>query len=166
MWKTIFWVLLVVVILNALKNKVKNAMDIKQLLLDAGFPAETINLFMAQFAFESGGFNLDTNKGKIDIVDNNLTGINFINKPYQHATKGTAKPKSEWADKNKPEYYARFTSLKDWAKDYKRILSFGAKPIEATNVIDLVDRLKANRYFQSDKKSYANGVSKYFSQIS
>ncbi|HLX52613.1 MAG TPA: hypothetical protein VKR58_01640 [Aquella sp.] len=121
-------------------------------MLSVGFPRATVNLFVAQAAFECGNRHFNSQVAR---QDNNLTGINFINKPYQkNDTRGLAKPKSEGK-----AYYAHFLSIRDWAIDYKRILSFGSFPIDAKSPNDLAERLKENSYFASGETAYSNGVS-------
>ncbi len=137
-----------------------NSARVKDLLLKAGFPHGTINLFIAQVMFETGG-NFESRVAK---EDNNLSGIVFINKSYQkNATKGRAKPGGEIAGN-----YAHFASLEDWARDYYRILTLNkglGRPIDATNTTDLVARLKQNFYFEGNQTNYLAGVNKYYSQL-
>lgn len=106
-----------------------------------GFPPNVEQWLLVQAYGESGGF---TNRAYN--LDNNPSGIKWLNKPYQTATKGIHSSENN--------YYAHYANLVDWAKDMKRILSFGAKPYNAANLTDYVHRLKQNRYFQSDENAY------------
>lgn len=132
------------------------ATELEKLLLKNGFPADTIKYFVAQALFESP--NLSSHVAQ---ADNNLTGITYINAKYQHATRGLKMPLSE----SKTGYYAHFASLDDWAKDYKRILSFGSKPIESKSLPEFINRLKANNYFTGNETSYLKGVTNKFSAL-
>ena len=132
-----------------------NVEELKKLLLSVGFPASNIDLFVAQILHETGG-KIDS---KLEMEGNNLTGIKYIGKSYQrNAQAGVLSPEGN--------RYAKFATLKDWAKDYKRILSLGAeKPLHATNVVDFVARLKNNAYFTDNGKNYLSGVSRHYSSL-
>jgi len=156
--KNIFYIALILLFLSVIKKKKMDSEKLKFLLLENGFPKETINFFVAQAMFESN-FN-----SHVALENKNLTGIIFINKPYQkNASKGLKMPT---ADGN--GFYAKFDSLNDWAKDYKRILSLdkgNGKPIEAKNLIDFVSRLKTNYYFGGNQNDYLAGVTKKHSTL-
>ena len=78
--------------------------------------------------------------------DNNYSGINWINRPYQNATRGRSKPASEGGG-----YYAHFNNFNDYLADFKRILSLNTggkgRPIDATSAAEYGERLRANHYF-------------------
>ena len=132
--------------------------EVKHLLLSVGFPVTTIKLFVAQAAHECGSIHFNSHVAQ---VDNNLTGINFINKPSQiNATMGSLKPANEDS-----AHYAHFATLMDWANDYKRILSFGAMPIMATTTEDLVSRLRRNNYFTDHEYAYKKGVNNWYNKL-
>lgn len=136
------------------KQKKMSAETIKNILLKAGFPKDTVNLFVAQVLHETGG----KIGSVLEAKDFNLSGIKFINKPYQKATKGRLSP-----EKN---HYAKFASFVDWARDYKRILSLGKeKPINATTPEELVRRLHRNAYFTDNPKSYLAGVIHFYNSL-
>lgn len=138
--------------------------EVKQLLIGAGWPDNSINFSLAQAAFECGNLTFDSAVAR---ADNNLTGIVFCNQPWQrNATQGTAKPQGEAAG-----HYAKFATVQDWANDFHRIVhaQFSwnkiGRPIDAVTVEDYVARLKANLYFESDEATYLNGVKHYLNLI-
>ena len=132
---------------------------LQQSLRKAGFQDPQINYALAQLLFETGKF---TTGSQVAQLNNNYSGINWINKPYQHATKGSPKPSSEGGG-----YYAHFENMDDWAKDFMRILSLQRSanlvgpPITADTLQKYVDRLSLNGYFASDKTAYFKGLKKY-----
>lgn len=118
-------------------------------LLKAGLPKEKLQFVLPQLAFETGHFKSDVlNK------DNNLSGITFVGQAG--ATKGVKMPAAD----SLTGYYAHFNSVDDWAKDYLRIMNKVGKyrPLEATNIQDFSHRLKLNKYYQADEKTYTNGL--------
>ena len=139
--------------------------DVKQLLINAGFPDNSLMFALAQCCFESGGTLFDS---AVDIANNNLTGIIFADASYQHnATQGTAKPVGEQAG-----HYAHFETLTDWAIDFKRIVhaqfpgwNTEGRPIDATTIEDYVHRLKLNHYFESDEATYLAGMKRYYNEL-
>lgn len=138
-------------------------------LINAGIPEEKRRFLISQILFETGKFTAKSNVAKLN---NNFTGIKWINKPYQKARQGSNVPLSERKSpaSNPLNFYALFDSYDDWAKDYKRILStFGSKPIEATTLTDFVNRLAKNKYFDTstpDKiKNYYNGLKYFFDKL-
>ena len=132
-----------------------------------GFPTAIIPFAVAQVMHETGG-KLDR---PLEVQDFNISGINFINNKalQKNAVRGVMKPKREWKDQNKPEYYAKFANYDAWARDYKRILSSNrgmkGKPIEATNLQQFTDRLRANYYFADNPTAYGNALLKWLAQI-
>jgi flagellum-specific peptidoglycan hydrolase FlgJ len=115
-------------------------------LIDAGVSAYFIPLAIAQLAHETAGFT-----SRVSEANNNLSGIKYINKPYQvNASKGLLSPEGN--------YYAKYDSIKDWAVDYVRILSRGARPIDAANITDLSNRLKQNGYYNDTVTNYTAGL--------
>lgn len=128
--------------------------DLKQLLISVGFPASTINLFVAQVLHETGGPKFNS---AVALQNNNLSGIKWINASFQKATQGIKSPEGN--------YYAKFDTVQDWAKDYKRILSFGSKPINAKDSTDFATRLRQNTYFTDTVGNYLNGLNYWLKQI-
>jgi len=140
---------------------------IEQNLINAGFSGDLLNFALAQLLFETGKF---TTTSKVYLANNNYTGIKWLNAKRQVATRGTLVPPNErLKDPNNPlNYYAKFADVDAWAKDYKRILSFGAKPILATDLKDFVMRLKRNSYFGGKAGSeipYYNGSKMYYDML-
>lgn len=119
--------------------------QVKNYLGSAGIPANIVPWAAAQSAFETNGW-----KSNVSTKDFNLSGITWINKPAQNATRGVARPASEGG------YYAHYKSYTDWAKDLKRILEIGGTgaAIYATSLQDYVDRLYKNKYFTSSPGPY------------
>jgi hypothetical protein len=136
----------------------------------AGVPDDKRKFLISQLLFETGAF---TKKSKVAELNNNFSGIKWLNKPYQLASKGSEVPISERVNpypQASLNYYAYFKTYNDWAIDYKRILStFGAKPIEATSLLDYVTRLGKNKYFDITKpnatKNYYLGMKSYYDKI-
>jgi hypothetical protein len=58
-------------------------------------------------------------------------------------------------------FYAKFATLADWAKDYMRVLSLKAKPLQATSSDDFITRLKSNGYFTAPVELYKKGFERY-----
>ena len=139
--------------------------EVKQLLIEAGFPDNSIMFALAQACFESGSMTFDS---AVALQNNNLTGIIFANQPYQHnATQGIAKPANEQVG-----HYAHFATLLDWANDFKRIVhaqfpgwNTEGRPIEATDIETYVRRLKLNHYFESSEADYLAGLQHYLNQL-
>lgn len=121
--------------------------QISNLLDVAGIPSSVNPWAVAQVMFETNGL-----KSHISRADLNLSGITWINKPYQRATRGSKKPEGG--------YYAHFASYSDWARDFARILSIGGQnaPIHAGSLEDYVSRLAANHYFTSSPGPYLQGL--------
>jgi len=128
-----------------------------------GFPPITIPWAVAQVMHETGG-KIDS---PLEQTDFNISGINYVNQKL--ASRGRPKKVKEWADKNKPEYYAKFRSYDDWAKDYKRILSSNrggkGKPIEAPTLNEFLNRLSANYYFADSPSKYSVSLTRWLNQI-
>lgn len=128
-----------------------------------GFSTTIIPFAVAQIMHETGG-KLDR---PLEVQDFNISGIRFVGQ--KGATKGVTRPVKEWANKNIPEYYAKYSNYDAWAKDYKRILSSNrglkGKPIEATNLQQFIDRLRANYYFADNPTAYGNALLKWLAQI-
>ena len=113
-----------------------------KLLNASGFPKAGQPYFLAQTMMESGDEN-----SPIARDDNNFSGIQFINKPYQVATASKLHTIN-----GKPA--AHFASPGAWADDYKRILSLDrgkGRPIDATSAQQFYERLLANKYFTKNE---------------
>jgi hypothetical protein len=116
--------------------------DVANEFYKVGFPRTLVTTYaIAQMMHES-----DFMTSSIANSDKNYSGIILLNKPYQDATKGSPRPKSEGGG-----YYARYATFGKWAKDFLRILSLNrvgaGRPIDATSAQQYLDRLKANNYF-------------------
>ena len=125
------------VIMDALKNQ--------------GLTDIQIKLALAQILHETGAFSKESNVAKLN---NNFTGIKFINKTYQDATKGLPVPPGErkGSDSNPLNYYAKFKDVGAWAKDYIRILNLKGKPINSDSVTEFHAKLTANKYYDTSKQ--------------
>lgn len=129
-------------------------------------PEEKLKWIIAQVLFETGLF---TRKSNVAINNNNYSGIKWLNASRQkNATKGTEVPLSERVSpaSSSINFYAKFNSYQDWARDHYRIIStFGTKPITATTLKDYISKLKQNKYFGSSELDYYNGVKKYYDKL-
>jgi len=110
-----------------------------------------IKLALAQILHETGQFSSKSNVFKLN---NNLTGIKFLNKSYQDATKGSPVPPGE---QEKPEtkstnFYAKFKDIGAWAKDYIRILNIKNKPINSNSIDEFHAKLTDNKYYDTRKQ--------------
>jgi hypothetical protein len=134
-------------------------------LINAGLTGNVLNYALSQLLFETGRF---TSRSQVAVLNNNYSGIKFINKPYQKAERGSPVPVGErYNNSNNPlNFYAKFKDADAWAKDFVRILSFGAKPVNATSITDYAQRLANNNYYDTKKtnavKNYTNGLKSYF----
>lgn len=128
-------------------NKI-NANKITKALIQAGAPIKSLPYILAQVSHETAGFN-----SKILITDNNASGIIYINKPtkQKNASKGSPFPKKEG------QYnYARFATLKDWAKDYLRII--GTAAASAKSLPQFAQSLKNKGFYTDSVQNYSNGL--------
>lgn len=140
-------------------------------LIKAGLKEPQLKFALAQLLFETGRF---TAKSKVATENNNYSGIKWLNKKYQKASKGTLAPQSERvSDINSPvNYYAKFDNIDDYAKDLVRILSLkrsanlSGSPATASTLTAFVDRLALNNYFDGStaqkRINYYKGTKKYF----
>lgn len=123
-------------------------------LIKAGLGGMSLKLALAQLLVETGNF---TSKSQVATLNNNYSGIKFINKPYQKAVQGSPVPAAERVQPstNPYNFYAKFENPDAWAVDFKRILSLGTlKPILALDTTEYVKRLKNNRYFGGNEAVY------------
>jgi flagellum-specific peptidoglycan hydrolase FlgJ len=127
-------------------------------LLSAGLPPTFLALALAQIAHETAGF-----WSRVMEEDNNLSGIMYIGKPdvQRNATPGRRFPASE----SSTARYAHFDTVKDWARDYIRIISRGAQPpIAASDAATLAQRLKANGYYTDTVSNYTAALVSWMPQ--
>lgn len=132
-------------------------LDVAKDLYSVGFPKSIVTTYaIAQMMMES-----DWMTSSVAHVDNNYSGIKYLNKSYQNATIGDVLGKYKCLNVTivgcvgsvSPEggHYAHFASFKDWAKDFLRVLSLNTggkgRPIDATTAQDYYTRLRANHYF-------------------
>lgn len=114
-------------------------------------PAKVIPYLVAQIAYETGDF-----KSKLLKDHNNASGIVYTGRASQkNAVKGRPLPE------DRRYFYAKFTTLNDWARDYMRVLSLKAKPLLATTPDDFITRLKSNGYFTAPLEQYKKGFDRY-----
>lgn len=133
--------------------EIEKLQTLEAALIANGLKEPQLNFALAQLLLETGRFSKGSNVSRLN---NNYSGIKFINKPYQIATQGSRTPANEQtAPSTRPtNFYAKFTDANGWAKDYIRILSFGAKPILANTITEFNKRLKANKYYGSTPEIY------------
>jgi hypothetical protein len=127
-------------------------------LQSAGFPSDKVLFALSQAMFETGMFNSNVSR-----LNNNFSGIMFINNPdkQKNATRGLAYPSNEGSYN-----YANFSTPKDWAIDFLRILSKGpGYPINQNSVEDWAAALKQNNYFTSSESDYSAGMQRYFNLL-
>ena len=140
---------------------------LQKALIKAGLKDPVLKFALAQLLFETGRF---TAKSKVASENNNYSGIKYLNRTYQKATRGSLAPPNERvSDINSPlNYYAKFASVDDWAKDFVRIISLqrsgnlAGKPVDSISLKTYIDRLALNKYFGSDRNLYLAGTKKYF----
>jgi hypothetical protein len=150
-------------------NEALKLLALQNSLQIAGINNPQLDFALAQLLFETGKF---TSKSTVAADNNNYSGIKWLNKPYQKATKGTLAPAGERLPYESPvNYYAKFASINDWATDFKRILSLkrsantlGA-PIKATTPEDFVKRLKLNGYFGGNETVYLKGIKNFLAKF-
>jgi len=126
---------------------------IKALLQRAGVPNNSLNYAIAQVMLES-----NLGKSNVAKINTNYSGIKWINKPYQKATKGSKSPEGD--------YYAKFATPLDWAIDYRRILALDGPqgaPIKSDTIDQFLTRLEANKYFTS--KNYKSAFFQSFNTL-
>lgn len=147
-------------------NEAAKLMMLEEALINAGLSGDVLNYALSQLLFETGRF---TKRSQVAVLNNNYSGIKFLNKSYQKAERGSLVPPGErFKDPNNPlNFYAKFQDADAWAKDFVRILNLGSKkPVNATSIEDYVIRLGNNRYFDITKtnavKNYSNGLKSYF----
>lgn len=139
---------------------------IEDSLRRAGAPEDKINWLLAQVLHETGVFTV---KSKVAELNTNFSGIKWLNKKHQKASKGSPVPPGERVrPANSPiNFYAKFDSPEDWARDYIRIVStFGTKPlITAVDLKDYVTRLKKNKYFGGSESVYFKSMQKFLDKL-
>lgn len=136
-------------------NLEKNFLIIRAWLIGQGLKRDVATWAAAQVMHETNGL-----KSNVSKEDNNHSGIMWINKPYQKATKGRKRPSNEGG------YYAHFADNNAWARDFVRILNIGKrKPANATSMQDYVNRLKANNYFTDSASNYYNGLTRWYNKL-
>jgi hypothetical protein len=123
-------------------------------LNNAGATGKEFVFLLTQAAQETGNFN----KGLL-VSHNNASGITWANKPYQlNATKGNPLPEA-------PKYnYARFASLNDWARDYRRITRKATAA--ANNIVEYAAALKKQNYYKAKVEEYTAGMLFHFKELS
>lgn len=104
-----------------------------------GFPQSIVTTYaIAQMMLESDWFT-----SNVANTDNNFSGIKYLGKSFQKATKGLHSPEGG--------NYAHYATFEDWARDFLRILSLNTggqgRPIDATTAAEYGNRLRANHYF-------------------
>jgi len=137
-------------------------------LKKAGLNDLQIKLALAQILLETGQFSSKSNVFKLN---NNFTGIKFINKKHQEATKGSPVPPGERIkpDTSPINFYAKFNDIGAWAKDYIRILNLKGKPIDANSIDEFHAKLTANKYYDTSKQknidNYLKSLRYFYTQL-
>lgn len=133
-------------------TKIDTYRTIRELLRTNGVPEPAAGFAAAAVAHETGDFT-----SRVSARDNNYSGIKFINKPYQVATKGSPAPEGG--------NYAHFASRIGWAKDYSRILHLKpGEPYKATSLADFARRLKMNKYYADTEANYLRGMTAFYNK--
>lgn len=114
------------------------ANKVQQALRRAGVPEPALSYAIYQTYFETAAY---TNAGVKQY--NNYSGIKFAGQ------KGA---------KLGPNGYAVFDSIDDWARSMKHEITKGSNPAGAKSLEEYAQRLKANRYFESDLGQYTAGL--------
>jgi hypothetical protein len=128
--------------------------NIAQMLSTNGVPMPAAEYAAAAVAHETADFT-----SRVSARDKNYSGIKFINKPYQKATKGSPAPEGG--------NYAHYDGGLGWAKDYSRILHLKpGEPYKANSLADFVHRLKMNKYFTDDEANYLRGATSFYNKYS
>jgi len=129
-------------------------------LTKAGMPGSAVKLAISQVMAETGVFS---GKQRASTF-NNFTGITWSGSKEQVATgaqkspvalPNAEQPKDKATGKPIVKYfYAKYPNPLNWAKDYIRILSRGAMPINAQSPADFAYKLKLNKYYTADLGQY------------
>jgi hypothetical protein len=133
------------------KNSTLYVPQFVDIFLRMGVNPDVIPFIISQIAFETNYFSSRAFK-----IDFNIAGmtwnVNYKKRP------GTSVGISRGREKGN---YVHFDNYTIAAKDLVRILSkksvFGA-PIDATDIIDFAQRLKANNYFTDSITTYSAGI--------
>lgn len=120
------------------------------IFLTLGVKSDVIPFIVSQIAFETNWFS--SNAFKIDHNPAGITwNINYKSRP------GTAIGIARREGGN----YVHFNNYTTGAKDMIRILSKSStygKPIDAIDIIDFAQRLKANNYYTDSITTYSAGI--------
>jgi hypothetical protein len=117
-----------------------------ELLQQVGFPMAHMAYFLAQIMHETGNMTSDLAQSF-----NNFSGIKYV---HQAAANG------------QHNGFATYATPADWAQDYKRVLSRGARPIDAASAQDFFHRLTTNGYFlPSEAPAYVKGFNARLKKI-
>lgn len=156
---------------NFTNTEIIKLSQLQDSLIKSGLKEPVLKFALAQILFETGRF---TSNSKVSALNTNYSGIKWLNKAYQKASRGSLAPPSERVSNiNSPvNYYAKFDSIDDYAKDFVRIISLqraanlSGKPVTASTLNAYVDRLALNNYFDGStpakRLTYFKGCKKYF----
>lgn len=136
--------------LNNWKDPNKTRMfQIIEALTKLGLNKKQIKFCLSQIMLETGNFK-SANKG-VAKLNNNYSGIKYICKPYQKASKGSLVPANERkAPANRcGNYYAYFNNIGEWAADYVRILNLKTKPINSDTIEEFHKKITENHYYDT-----------------
>lgn len=110
-------------------------------LAQAGYSGLVLQMMLSQILQETGLFTSNPNYNATD-NDNNYAGI---------SSGGSLKA---------------YNSVNDFVTDYVRVLSLGSNPpIQATDIVDFNNRLKANGYYTDSQTTYGNNLITYFNLL-
>lgn len=147
---------------NKLNNLADKLIFVSKVLLRNGFNPITLPFYVTQVMLESAWLT-----SRIAKVDTNLTGIKMAtaksNVAFQKSLGVKQGSKAGYSEGN---YHANYPDIDAWAKDYKRILSMGAKPILASDPNAFINALYKNNFFTAaGMVSYQKGFNATLNQI-
>lgn len=131
-----------------------------------GFREMGINPILSKMAVAQTMHETNNYTSNVFVKNNNLGGMKFTGRPPQSPLVGTVAPRNEWGSQTKPQYYAKYATVKDSAKDQarwyiNRIASFNG----VTNVITFAQALKNLHYYTDTVTNYASGLTRRFNAL-
>lgn len=115
---------------------------VAEALARAGVDTGRIKMMLAQILHETGIFTDNNKNHRATDQLNNYAGI------------------------SKNGQLKGYNTVDDFVVDYLRVLNLPSHhPIEATNITDFNDRLKANGYYTDSKSNYGNALNYYYNLL-